>query len=271
MVFWGIGTLFLMCAAGIACGDPALDTPPRTEADAEAGASPPGVDGGNGGMDGRAPLPDAPVGASDASDASSLLDRQVPPTAIAITNPSFELPVTGPNTFVTNAAPPGWQAFGGAVNFGSRTVGVLNPNTSRLYLDAVPDGRNVGVVFLMDNLAVSTEAGMQQILGELLALDTTYTLRVDVGNIHPEQGLPYDFTGFPGYRVELLAGGVVIASDNGTLRPGEGRFLLSTLVAPIGPTHPRAGQALAIRLVNIDGPAGIEVNFDNVRLSKQGR
>ena len=31
------------------------------------------------------------------------------------------------------------------------------------------------------------------------------------------------YAGFPGYRFQLLAGGVVLAEDDNTLAPGEGR------------------------------------------------
>ena len=260
----------LVCGTAAACGDTAGDPPVEAEPD----ASRPTSSGPDSATDAQGAVPDALTDAlgPDSSDASPpLFDQASPPTTIAIVNPGFELPVTGPNTFVTNAAPSGWQAYGSAIDFGARTVGVLNPNTSALYVDPVPEGRNVGVVFLMDNLPVATEAGLQQTLTERLSANTTYTLRVDVGNIAPASGVPYAFGGFPGYRIELLAGGEVLASDNGTLQPGEGRYLRSTVVAPIGAGHPRVGQALGIRLVNVDGPAGIEVNFDDVRLSAQRR
>ena len=244
------------------CGD--------SEAVAPASSGEAGSDAPTSQSDGSTPLTDATPDLPDARDgSSSLVDQQVAPAAIAVVNHSFELPATGPNSFLTAAAPPGWQTYGTGVDFGSRTVGVLNPNASTLYLDAVPHGQNVGVVFLLDTLPVATEAGMQQTLSETLAPGTTYALRVDVGNINPVAGLPYDFTGFPGYRIDLLAGGAVIASDAGTLSPGEGRFLLSTVTVSIGASHARAGQPLGIRLVNLDGAPGIEVNFDNVRLTQQ--
>jgi hapalindole H/12-epi-hapalindole U/12-epi-fischerindole U synthase len=182
---------------------------------------------------------------------------------IPVTNPSFESPVTPPNSFITNAPPPGWAAYGDSLDFGSRTIGVLNPNTTALYLDPVPDGSNVGVTFL--DPAMNDEAGLQQTLGATLQTLTEYTLTVEVGNLANDM-TPFDFDGFPGYRIDLMAGTAVLASDDDTLLPGEGRFLTSTVQVSIGASHPNAGQALGIRLVNLDAAPGIEVNFDDVRL-----
>lgn len=187
--------------------------------------------------------------------------------AITVNNHSFENPVTPPDSFIANVAPTGWSVFG-SIDFGARAIGVLNPNTTLLYLDPVPHGANVGVTFLLDPGA-AVPSGLQQTLGATLQTNTTYTLTVEVGNLAFVPTPPhnaFNFTGFPGYRVDLLAGGVVIASDNNTLLPGEGRFLTSTVQLSVGATHAQAGQLLGIRLVNLDGPNGIEVNFDDVRL-----
>ena len=138
---------------------------------------------------------------------------------IPVSNHSFELPVTGPGTFITNAPPPGWAAYGDSLDFGGRTIGVLNPNSTVLYADPVPDGSNVGVTFLQPQM--NDEAGLQQTLGATLQTLTQYTLTVEVGNLAYDGG-PFPFTGFPGYRIDLLAGTTVIASDDDTLLPGRG-------------------------------------------------
>jgi hypothetical protein len=90
-------------------------------------------------------------------------------TPVVVTNHSFELPAIGAGTFSTTVAPPGWSVYGNGINFGARTIGVLHPNTTTLYIEPVPDGQNVGVIFLMDNPGNQTqfagiEAGMQQTL-----------------------------------------------------------------------------------------------------------
>ena len=190
---------------------------------------------------------------------------------VTVTNHSFELPVIGAGTFSTTAAPPGWSVYGNGINFGNRTIGVLHPNTTTLYLEPVPTGSNVGVIFLMDNPGNQTqfaniEAGMRQMLGTTLQSLTRYTLTVEVGNIANDVNAPFQFNGFPNYRIDLLAGTNVLASDNNTLLPGEGRFLTSTVSVTTTNNHSLTGQPLGIRLVNRNNAPGIEVNFDNVRL-----
>jgi hypothetical protein len=182
---------------------------------------------------------------------------------ISVTNPGFESPALADGTFNTTVLPTGWSAYGYVDVFAGRDLGVLNPATTVLYAEPVPEGSNVGVVFLLTG--GPTESGLQQTLADTLQVGMTYTLNVQVGNIAPDGG-SFDFTGFPGYRVDLMAGALLIASDNNTLLPGEGRFLQSTVTAVIGASHPAAGQPLGIRLVSLDGPTGIEVNFDDVRL-----
>lgn len=190
---------------------------------------------------------------------------------IIVTNHSFELPVIPAGTFSTTAAPPGWSVYGNGINFGARTIGVLHPNTTTLYADPVPAGSNVGVIFLMDNPGNQTqfagiEAGMRQTLAATLQSLTRYTLTVEVGNIANDVNAPFLFGGFPNYRIDLLAGTNVLASDNKTLLPGEGRFLTSVVTVTTTNHHSLAGQPLGIRLVNLNSAPGIEVNFDNVRL-----
>jgi hypothetical protein len=184
---------------------------------------------------------------------------------VTISNPSFEQPVTPPDSFIVGSiAPPGWTSFG-TLNETTRVVGVVNPNTTILYVEPVPDGENIGVTFFQN--FTGDEAGMQQTLAATLQLSTEYTLTVEIGNMaSAPPPNDFDFDGFPGYRVELLAGGVVIASDENTLLPGEGRFLTSTVELTVEESHPQAGQPLGIRLTNLDAAPGTEVNFDDVQL-----
>jgi len=75
--------------------------------------------------------------------------------------------------------------------------------------------------------------------------------------------------GFPNYRIDLLAGTNVLASDNNSLLPVEGRFLTSTVTVAIAGSHPFAGQPLGIHLVNLNSASRIEVNWDHVRLESR--
>jgi hypothetical protein len=187
--------------------------------------------------------------------------------SLVISNSSFETPSVSPGNFSAASAPPGWSAYGN-ITFNWRTIGVVNPNSTQLYLDPVPLGSNVGVVFLGPTYS-NSPAGMQQTISTTLQGRTTYILRVAIGNMNNDPTPPhnsFNFAGFPGYRVELLAGGYVVASDQNSLLPGEGRFVTSTVQVATLSTHTNIGLPLGIRLLNLDAAPGIEVNFDNVRL-----
>ncbi|MDF3056633.1 MAG: hypothetical protein K0R17_848 [Rariglobus sp.] len=195
---------------------------------------------------------------------------------LAIQNAGFETLFLANNTFnVAAPGPAGWSVYG-TIDHGYRSIGVLNPTGSTLYTGNAPEGRNVGVVFLLDNAFnqsqfAGIESGLVQTLAATLQTNTRYTLTVEIGNIanavpNPQPPSDVIFAGFPGYRVDLLAGGQVIASDNNSLLPAEGAFLTSQFELSIGASHVLAGQALGIRLVNLNAGPGVEVNFDHVRL-----
>jgi hapalindole H/12-epi-hapalindole U/12-epi-fischerindole U synthase len=193
---------------------------------------------------------------------------------LTIQNAGFETPFLANNTFnVASPGPSGWSAYG-TINHNNRSIGAINPTGSTLYPGGAPEGRNAGVVFLMDNANnqsqfAGIESGLVQTLAATLQTNTRYTLTVEVGNMANDSATTnnaFNFTGFPGYRIDLLAGGQVLASDNNTLLPAEGTFLTSQVELSIGASHVLAGQALGIRLVNLNAAPGIEVNFDNVRL-----
>lgn len=185
---------------------------------------------------------------------------------VTINNPSFESPVTAPATFTgsQSAGPAGWTVYNSGATNNQRFFGVWNPSTTNSFVNGAPDGANVGVVFL-ENTTNLAEAGLRQTLTSTLQLSMQYTLTVEVGNFSPADPGPFNFTGFPGYRVELFAGSTLVASDPNTLSPGEGVFATSVVSFTTGSSHANAGQAMSIRLVNLNGP-GTEVNFDNVRL-----
>lgn len=187
--------------------------------------------------------------------------------ALAVSNSSFESPNTANGTFSGSQTlgPAGWTVYNSGPQSPNRFFGVWDPTGTTSYV-AIPDGQQVGVVFLDD--ALGFEAGLLQVLGDTLQLSTQYTLTVGVGNFAPSLGDQWNFTGFPGYRVELRAGSTVLAADNNTLAPGEGVFLTSTVNFTTGVSHANAGQALGIRLVNLNG-SGVEVNFDKVSLNAE--
>lgn len=203
--------------------------------------------------------------------AAVMAGAQLAAQQITILNAGFEDPEIDDNSFFTGAPPSDWMTFGLIDQYQARDVGVLNPTGSGLYPGA-PERSNVAVVFLWNTSHAPTShaAGLQQTLGDALQLNTTYTFSVEVGNIAntaASLAAGFDFAGFPGYRIELLAGGNVIAFEENTVAPGEGQFLTATLNYNVGSSNPNAGGALGIRLINLDAAAGIEVNFDDVQLS----
>jgi hypothetical protein len=202
--------------------------------------------------------------------------------AISIINPGFEANVINPGTFIV-LDPTGWNRYdpSGIINQNVNAVGVIRPAGTEFFPSGAPEAVNAALVFLAGT--GTAPAGLQQTLTSSLVGNTRYTLSVQIGNIASGTSLPgssdgggvfYNLNGFPGYRIDLLAGGVVIASDNnslGALIP-EGEWRQSTLMfdSPLG--HPLIGQSLGIRLVNLHqaGTAAvpnIEVDFDDVRLT----
>ncbi len=213
---------------------------------------------------------------------------------LTVVNPGFEdlyfgnLPGTysgdvPPTAFPTGPAPTGWSPFGTVS--GGAFIGVLNPGVMAIepmatYFPAgAPEGDNVALMFFNASQG-GPEFGIEQTLADTLQPRTTYTLSVEVGNIASGTSVEpilyaglgfFDLRGFPGYRIDLLAGGTVIASDNNTLLPGEGEFLTSTISVDIG-DNVVPGQALSIRLVSlnnedvIDLVVDLEVDFDDIQL-----
>lgn len=193
--------------------------------------------------------------------------------ALIVTNPGFEATPTANGTFLGNSTTGpvgwGWSVSNTGPTNANRSFGVWDPTSTPSYFPSRPAGENIAVIFLNDVLG--QEARLQQVLSDTLQLSTEYTLTVEVGNFRPSPGGdPWNFTGFPGYRVDLLAGSTILASDNDTLALAEGVFLTSTVSFTTGLAHSAAGLPLSIRLVNLNGPgAGVEVNFDNVSLNAE--
>ncbi|MGD9688129.1 MAG: hypothetical protein AB7V47_00120 [Phycisphaerales bacterium] len=202
--------------------------------------------------------------------------------SIPVVNHGFEANFAAPNSFPV-LIPAGWQLFdpGTIVEFSVDAVGVLNPTNSTYFPAGAPEGSNVALIYL-DGDRGTTPVGLQQTVDAVLESGATYTLAVQVGNIASGVGAPpfdffFDLDGFPGYAVQLLAGGEVIAEDHNSMGVGaaripEGEFRLSTVTFTPEAGHPRVGQALGVRLMNlnmIDAPQnpGIEVDFDDVQLT----
>ena len=209
---------------------------------------------------------------------------------LTVANSGFEDISTGINfNEFSFGAPTGWSLHDPNSVAGSGAgpnyyIGTLTPNATpnpaEFFTLGAPQGQRVGIAFNFARAGGGGEYGFSQTLSATLQPNTTYTLNVDVGNIGSGTAVNGDFfnlSGFPGYRIDLLAGGVVIAQDlnslSGTIP--EAAFATSTVNFQTGAFHSQLNQALGIRLVNLNivdstNPttlaADLEVDFDNVRL-----
>lgn len=199
---------------------------------------------------------------------------------VPIINAGFE-DTSGQNPFneFTFGVPNGWSLYDPDFVSGPGVfTGTLEPNGVDFFNTTAPEGSLVTILFNSVREGEG-EYGLVQTLGTVLEANTQYSLSVQVGNIGSgiaSDGTFFNLDEFPGYRVELLAGGVVIAADNNSLTIPEAEFELSTVEFTTGLAHAQLGQSLGIRLVNENViPAGfsqatspdLEVDFDDVRLS----
>lgn len=221
------------------------------------------------------------------ADTGSALGALLP-----VVNAGFEDNSVGvPFNEFTFGPPAGWSLYdpngitnGGAGNtyyLGTLTPFEIDPiGMPGVYVNfpaGAAEGARVAIAFNFVGSGGQGAYGIQQTLGAVLEPFTTYTLTVQIGNIASGtamNGQFFNLNGFPGYRVELLAGGVIIAQDNNALAGTipEGTFAMSTVTLATCSEHPQLGQPLAIRLVNrnIVDPAfpnaNLEVDFDDVQL-----
>ena len=185
--------------------------------------------------------------------AAALLAALAPASAqtpVAITNSGFENPVLTDGQ-LSSGAIPGWSAFNG------RTLVILNPSSATDLTAEAPEGQNVGVI-----TSSSTEGGMSQTLAAQFQANVTYALTVKVANTK--------FTGdFPGYRVQLAAGGTILAEDDNSQAVAEDSVVTATFnyTYDAGLHAGVVGQALEIRLLSKGLVSGQEIAFDDVQLT----
>jgi hypothetical protein len=208
--------------------------------------------------------------------AASLAQQVIP-----VANPGFEANFARPNTW-SIVIPTGWSLYDPnfIVDQNPDSVGVLNPTGSTYFPAGAPEGSNVCLLFFSGDIGAGP-AGVQQTVAHQVLANTRYELRVQVGNIDSGTAAPpldiygyFELRGFPGYAVQLLAGGTVVAQDFDTLAAtlGEGQFAPTTVVYTSPASGPAVGQPLTVRLLNLNqrwSPTfpGIEVDFDDVRLN----
>jgi hypothetical protein len=203
---------------------------------------------------------------------------------IPITNAGFEDTSGALSTLneFTFGAPTGWTAYdpngivGNEQGSTNLWLGTLDAQPGGPFFTAgAPEGDRVAILFNAASTGDTGEYGIEQTLtGQLLQANMDYALSVAVGNIGTgvaDDGQTYNLDGFPGYRVELLAGGTPIAVDDNSLAGliPEYEFRTTTVTFASGAAHPLLGQTLGIRLVSLNqGTTGqdVEMDFDDVRL-----
>lgn len=226
--------------------------------------------------------------------AAGLMAVSATAAPLPVVNPGFEN-ITGAqitsNEF-TFGSLPGWTVYdednvanggiGGTYYAGTLTPQILpahDPVNYQNFPAGAPEGQRVGIAFNFAGAEPGHEYGLQQTLvGTSLLANTRYELQVLIGNIASGWSVSNGFftlSGFPGYRVDLLAGNTLLASDDNSLAGTipDGQWGESTVIFTTTDFHDALGQDLRIRLVNlnlVDGDfenADREVDFDNVRLS----
>ncbi|MEH1943146.1 MAG: PEP-CTERM sorting domain-containing protein [Nostoc sp.] len=189
--------------------------------------------------------------------------------SLSIANAGFEEPIIGEGDFTINVLP-GWTLYdpsnltSASIGGGEPIYGAYNP-TADVYFNEAPEGNNVGYVYLTYPPG-SGAVGISQTLPSLLTANTKYTLQVEIANIPPVNGFT-TLDGFPGYAIQLLAGGTLLSQDYNNLSITEGAFVTSSISYISLANNPNLGKPLEIRLLNLLQSDGIEINFDNVKLN----
>ena len=217
---------------------------------------------------------------------------------LVVVNPGFE-DISGefPSNEFTFGPFNGWGLFDPATVAGTGAgptyfIGTLTPfepdpigapGAYDFFPAGAPEGQRVGIAFNFFGSGGQGEWGLVQVLGDTLQPNTTYTLRVRIGNIASGTSMGggvFPLDGFPGYRVDLLAGadllggGIIVAQDSNSLGASipDGEFAESVIEFTTGASHPMLNETLGIRLVSlniVDGEfsnSDLEVDFDDVRL-----
>lgn len=173
---------------------------------------------------------------------------------LQITNRSFETPQRTDNG-TNSAIVSGWIKSGGS-------IGTYNPGGS-FYTDPSVLDANGGMLGDMDGVhalyMIGTNASVEQTLSAAVEPGMYYSVAAAIGD--RDTGGDPDFAGA---RLELLAGGQVLADSGDITILADGTF------TPVSISYwAKVGDAgaLGIRLIALDGASGHSVDFDNVRIT----
>ena len=181
---------------------------------------------------------------------------------ISLTNFGFENPVLAEGVYPTTI--PNWNQGKYDVSapavwiVGASGAGNYNLSTSEYTTPSAPEGDNMAYT----TTTVGFDAGISQVLTTTLQAEVQYDLNVKVGNPFVTNG-----GATADYRIELLAGGVLLQSATGTSPADDTSFTTATLSFTTDAAPAQLGQALQIRLVAKDFAADLKVDFDDVQLT----
>lgn len=165
-------------------------------------------------------------------------------TAIVIDNPGFEAALLADGAFQEGDVTGAWTASG--------IQGEFNPVSYQIS----------GEAYEGENVAFSNDVGgtIGQVLNEGLETAMRYTLSVQVGE--RKEGVPL---GHRPYEVQLLAGGVILASTTGPVQVTDGWVQAEVSYDAVA-GDPQIGTPLEIRLVNNGGQ---QLLWDDVQLTAE--
>ena len=177
-------------------------------------------------------------------DSLTFTASQLETRNVTIDDPSFESISLSNGTWQNQPSGTEWQ-------FSHATNGIQDYNSAQMNEQAT-DGENAAYIN-------SNNTTISQQLSENFNRDTTYELKVDIGNRITSVGMPT-------YEVRLKAGGVILASD-GSVTPPEGEFETLTLSldgSTIDADSAAVGEPITIEVIKFSGE---QLVFDNVRMT----
>ncbi|MDO8188271.1 hypothetical protein Q5424_13700 [Conexibacter sp. JD483] len=181
----------------------------------------------------------------------------------AFTSQNDPLPVSGwdfwdPRKLVAPVADP----FSGQAT----VLGTWTPPREAYPTTGVPEGSAVGFVYVAGGPGRG-ELGLRQQTRLRLTAGTRYILEVAIGNPRSDDVRGFSVGGFPGYRIELRAGGHLLAKEVDRVKPADGSFAETAIAYTARARDRGLGARIEIRLVNRNARVGAEVDFDSVRLA----
>lgn len=208
-------------------------------------------------------------GATGSSEEASIVVLPAgAPTAIPISNPSFEQPALADGALASGPGVVGGWTFAATPN---TFVGIFDPPAGS-YASAGGDGTPSGAdgqnaAFLFNDGGPQEFVSATQTSSATVEAGSDYALQVSIGRFLP--GQPYAPSSYGGYVIELLAGTTVIASNQDGISPPSGRFRTAVAIARAS-TIPSAlvGQPLSVRLRLSSSAAPRSTHFDRVLLQR---